>query len=60
MAQEINGVLINPLYVLMEKTERVEDYLSTLPIGHPDRPEAVELVNEAYGKILEARKCRNA
>lgn len=59
MAQEINGVIINPLYILMEKAERVEDYLSTLPIGHPDREEAVELVNNAYGKILEARKCRN-
>jgi hypothetical protein len=53
----INGVQVDPIYQLMEKAERREDYLATLPANHPDRPEWVGMVNETYGQILEARKC---
>lgn len=59
-SMSINGVEVTPLYILMENAKRLEKGLRKLPVGHPDRDEWIGLVNDAYGRILNVRRCQCA
>jgi hypothetical protein len=53
---EINGVRVDPLYLLMQEEERVKNYLDSMDDRHPDLQEWIERYNGIWAKIREVRE----
>lgn len=55
--REINGIEVNPFYLLAEDAERIGNYLDSMPDDHPDLDEWIERYDNIFKKILEVRRC---